>query len=77
MSKSPYELRFELLHMAKSYFDDIHRVNVDAAQAAFSRALDLGQATKEEWEKYAPKTYTFEDVMKEAQRLYGFVNKKD
>jgi hypothetical protein len=63
--------------MAKTYFDDMHRVNVEAAQLAFSKAIDMGQVAKEEWEKYAPKSYTFEDVMKEAQRLYGFVNKKD
>lgn len=75
--KSPYELRFDILAMSKDYFDRVNDINVSFAQQAFHTAVEQGKATYEQWEKFAPKTYGFDEVIAKAQELYGFVAKKD
>ena len=76
-NKTPYELRFDILEMAKDYFDRINDINVSFAQHAFHIAVEKGKATHDQWEKFAPKTYGFDEVIAKAQELYGFVAKKD
>jgi len=44
---------------------------------AFNMAVNTGKATMDEWQKYAPAFYDFSDVLKKAEELYSFVNKKE
>ena len=76
-SKTPYELRFDILQMSKDYFDRINDINTSFAQQALATAVEQGKASYGDWEKFVPKQYSFDEVITKAQELYGFVNKKD
>lgn len=76
MSKSAYELRMEMLTMAKDYMEQQYNCNYQFAKDAFDMAVKTGKASMDEWQKYAPKFYDFSDVMKKAEELYKFVDKK-
>lgn len=76
MTKSAYELRMEMLEMSKSYLETQYQTSVDFAKTVFDTAIKAGQATVQEWQKYAPKMYDFSDVVKKAEELYSFVNQK-
>lgn len=76
-SKTPYEIRLELLQMAKDHLDASFKAQVDFATQMTAALIAANQATVEELQKLAPKAYTFEEVTKKAQELYSFVLKKD
>jgi hypothetical protein len=75
-SKNAYELRMDMLKMSYDYLDRIQSVNTEVAMRAIQTAVDHGKATYAEWEKFAPKAFTFDDVVKQAEQLYKFVNSK-
>lgn len=71
-NKSPFEIRAEMLQMAKDYMDQIWSMNVD-----FTRQLvEQNKATAEEMQK-ALTPYSMEELMEKAKELYSFVTKKD
>jgi hypothetical protein len=72
MSKNPFEIRAEMLQMAKDYLDRQWEMNCAFAQQVFDKT---GTATEEM--KAAMKIYSTEELMKKAQEFYGFVSKKD
>lgn len=76
-SKNPYELRTEILQMAKDYMDQQYHMNMEFARRAFEEALEAGKVSVDTWKMYTPQVYTIEELMKKAQELYGFVSKKD
>lgn len=76
-TKNPFEIRTEVLHMAKDYLDRQHNLNLEFAKKAYDVALETGKATQEMWKDYQPKMYSITDVLSKAQELYGFVSKKD
>ena len=77
MGKSAYELRMEMLQMAKDYMEQQYNYNFSFAKDSFDMAVNTGKATMDEWQKYAPAFYDFSDVLKKAEELYSFVNKKE
>lgn len=77
MSKNPFELRTDVLAMAKDYMDQQQKMAENLAQKAFEAALDFNHKASEQWEKYVPKMYTMEELMQKAQEMYGFISKKD
>jgi len=77
MSKTPYELRVDLLAMSKEYLEQQYQRNFEFARTAFEKSVEVGQATLEEWQKYAPPFYDFTDVIKKAEELYSFVSTKE
>lgn len=77
MSKTPYEIRLEILKMAKEHLDNMHLAQAEFAKQAFSQALALNKATFEQWKEFSPASYSIDDVMKKATELYAFINKKD
>ena len=74
--KNAYELRMDMLKMSYDYLDRIQSVNTEVAMRAIQTAVDHDKATYAEWDKYAPKSFTFEDVVKQAEELYKFVSTK-
>lgn len=76
MSKTPFEVRADLLAMAKEYMDRQYEINVQFAQRAFDEAVNLGKVTAESWKDYVPAQYTLDELTKKAQELYGFVTTK-
>jgi hypothetical protein len=75
-AKTPYELRMEMVQLANDYFNRIQEVNTSVAMRAFDQAIELGKASYQDWEKFAPKQYTFDEVLKKAEELYKFVSTK-
>lgn len=74
-NKTPYELRLDILTLAKDYLDKKQSVENEANLAAFTQALkDDKITTIEDWyDTYAPTQYTVDDLLDEAKRLYDFV----
>jgi hypothetical protein len=76
-NKNPFELRTDILAMAKDYMDQQYQINREFAQRAFDEAVAAQKVTADTWKTYVPEMYSIEDLMKKAQDLYGFVSKKD
>ena len=70
---NPFEIRAEMLKMAQEYLQKQQEINSEFAQDTFEQLVKQGKKVQEDWQQYAPKMYTFEDVLKEANKLYGFV----
>jgi hypothetical protein len=60
--------------MATEHLKRQHEINCDFAKETFAEMIKTGQALQKDYQKYMPKMYTFDDVVQEAQKLYGFVN---
>jgi hypothetical protein len=71
-NKNPFEIRTEMLHMAKDYMDKQWEMNYYFSQQMFEQ----GKKTAEEMQA-ALKPYSTEELMKKASELYSFVAKKD
>lgn len=76
-NKNPFEIRSDILGMAKEYLDRQHEINLQFAQQAFDKAVEAGKVAADQWKQYVPQMYSMDDLMKKAQELYGFVSKKD
>jgi Tfp pilus assembly protein PilF len=72
MNKNPFEIRAEILQLAKDYMDQSYQMNL----AFMQKAMDEGKKTFEDYQA-AAKMYTTDDLMKKAQEMYSFVSKKD
>ena len=71
---NPFEIRAEMLKMAQEYLRKQQEINLEFAQSTFEQLVKEGKKVAEDWQTYAPKMYTFEDVLEQAKKLYGFVN---
>ena len=73
-NKNPFEIRADVLEMAKDYMDKQTALNVQY----WETMMAIGKATIEEAKAanvYTP--YSMEDLMKKAQEMYSFVSKKE
>ena len=66
--KNPFEIRSDVLAMAKDYMDKQYALNLEIAQK-------MSEASTEAFKEIP--MYTVEDVLKKAEELYSFVTKKD
>jgi hypothetical protein len=71
-NKNPFEIRAEMLAMAKDYMDQQYHMNVEFAQ----RMFEQGKKSSEEMQE-ALKLYSMEELMDKAKEMYTFVSKKD
>ena len=72
-NKNPFEIRAEMLTLAKDYMDQQYNMNVMFAE----KALEEGKKTFEEYQAAVTKMYSMEDLMEKAKEMYSFVSKKD
>ena len=72
MSKNPFEIRAEMLQLAKDYMDQQCHMNMQLMQGLFA----AGQVQTEEL-KNASKLYSSEDLLAKAKEFYAFVSTKD
>jgi hypothetical protein len=77
MAKNPYEIRFDLLTMAKDMLDRQYEQNCTMAWEAINKAMDTNKELYKNVEKYIPKMFTPEEVIDQAEKLQAFINKKD
>tara|TARA_Y100000389_G_scaffold54036_1_gene49899 strand:- start:28296 stop:28517 length:222 start_codon:yes stop_codon:yes gene_type:complete len=72
MSKNPFEIRSDMLQLAKEYMDQQQYQNLEFSKKMY----DQGKLQMEEWQK-ASQMYSMEDLMEKAKEMYSFVSKKD
>lgn len=72
MNKNPFEIRAEILQLAKEYMDQQYQMNFTFMQ----KAMEEGKKTFVDFEA-AAKMYPMKDLMDKAQEMYSFVSKKD
>ena len=77
MTKTPYEIRFDLLTMAKDLLDRQYEQSVAIAWQALEKGMETNKTLYKDLEKYVPKMFTPEEIIEQAERLQEFVNKKD
>ena len=73
-NKNPFEIRADVLEMAKDYMDKQTALNVQY----WEKMMAVGAATIKEAQAanvYTP--YSMDDLMKKAQEMYSFVSKKE
>jgi hypothetical protein len=68
-SKNPFEIRTEVLAMAKEYLDKQLQLQLEYTK----KMMEAGEKIAED----IPTMYTTDELISKAQELYGFVSKKD
>ena len=76
-SKTPYEIRLELLQMAKDHLDATFKAQVDFALQMTTAMVAANTATVEEMKRLIPQPYTVDDITAKASELYSFILKKE
>jgi hypothetical protein len=72
MNKNPFEIRAEMLQLAKDYMDQQYFQNIQFAE----RLMEQNKQTADDFKDFY-KMYSIEELMEKAKELYGFVSKKD
>lgn len=75
-NKNPFEIRSEMLILAKEYMDQQYHMNIQFLENMIAE----GKKAREEVEdqlKEAYKMYSMEDLMAKAKEMYSFVSTKD
>ena len=67
-NKNPFEIRADVLAMAKDYMDK----QVELNMALFDQMVEVGQKTAAD----IPQMYTMEELQEKAKELYSFVTEK-
>ena len=72
MAKNPFEIRAEMVALAKEYLDQVTALNIEAA----NKMLEANQITADQL-KEMYKMYSMNDLMEKAKEMYNFVSKKE
>ena len=70
-NKNPFEIRSEMLQLAKDYMDQQYQMNIMFAE----KMVDEGKKTIEEI-KDSYNMYSMDDLMEKAKEMYNFVSEK-
>lgn len=70
-SKNPFEIRADMLKLAKDYMDQQYNMNVQLMNDMYEQ----GKKNYEEVQE-AYKMYSMEDLMNKAKEMYSFVSEK-
>ena len=76
-TKTPFELRFDVLKMAKELMDKQYEIANQQYWTMIENAKEQSKDVQEVFEKYTPKMYQPSEIMSKAEELYKFVTKKD
>ena len=76
MTKNPFEIRSDILAMAKDMLDKQYDAQMKLAQQAYDMQKDNMEKAVEAWNKALPTMYTPQEVMEKAKELYTFVSDK-
>ena len=76
-NKNPYELRFDVLKMAKEMMDQQHEIANNQFYQMVDQAREQNKNIQEVFEKYTPKMYQPKEIMDKADELYKFITKRD
>jgi len=71
-NKNPFEIRADILQLAKEYMDQQYDMNIQFAENMMSEGEKSMSEVKETY-----KMYSMDDLMEKAKEMYSFVSKKD
>ena len=71
-NKNPFEIRADMLALAKDYMDQQYQMNIQLAE----KLVEQGQETLAELQE-TYKMYSTEELMAKAKEMYSFVSTKD
>ena len=71
-NKNPFEIRADMIKLAKDYMDAQHQLNIQLMNDMYEQ----GKKTYEEVQE-AYKMYSMDDLMSKAKEMYSFVSTKD
>lgn len=76
MAKNPYEIRFDLLSMAKDMLDRQYEQASIMAWEAMNKAMETNRDLYKDVGKYLPKMFTSEEIVAQAEKLQSFITDK-
>ena len=75
-NSNPYQIRYDVLNMAKDMLDKQYDIQKELAYKAMEMYKDNTEQAMEAYQKYIPKAYTPEEIKAQADKLYEFVTDK-
>jgi hypothetical protein len=75
-NKNPYELRFDVLAMAKELADRAYDQQQQVYWTMVEQAKENAEDLEKVIDKYTPKMYQPKEIMEKAEELYNFVKKQ-
>lgn len=75
-NKNPFEIRAEMLNLAKEYMDQQYHMNIQFLENMVAEGKKAREDIEEQL-KEAYKMYSIEDLMAKAREMYSFVSTKD
>ena len=72
-NKNPFEIRTDLLAMAKDYMDRQQDIAMQLSLQTMNTLIESGKVTAESVEKFKPKMYSIEELKAVAEQMYSFV----
>lgn len=75
-TKNPFEIRTDLLAMAKDYLDKQWEMNIKFAEKAVAELNKASEDYSDKVKDLQPKPYTMGELIDKANELYAFVSKK-
>ena len=75
-NKNPFEIRAEMLQLAKEYMDQQCHLNIQFYENMVSEGTKARKDLEESL-KDAYTMYSIDDLMEKAKEMYSFVSKKD
>jgi len=80
-NKTPFEIRLELLQIAKDHLDKAQAAQIEFLKDSFYKSVELGQMTvkqaNEQIKALMPAPYSMDEMVKKAGELYAFISKRD
>ena len=76
-NKNPFELRFDVLKMAKEMMDQKYELANQQFYQMVDQAREQNKDIQDIFEKYTPKMYQPKEIMDKADELYKFITKRD
>ncbi len=73
---NPYQIRYDVLSMAKEMMDKQYDMQMEVAQKAMDLYKDNAEEALGAWKAYIPKAITPEEIKAQAEKLYEFVAEK-
>jgi len=75
-NKNPFEIRTDLLAMAKDYLDKQQELTWEFQKKALEKMNENTTEVLTFVKENQPKTYTMKDLIDKANEMYNFVSKK-
>ena len=75
-NKNPFEIRAEMLNLAKEYMDQQYHMNIQFLENMVAEGNKAREEIEEQL-KEAYKMYSMDELMAKAKEMYSFVSTKD